>query len=205
MSNITVQYPFKNRKPYVAYAFNIASCTRETPKLMKRDRPLFVSLIGDPNSGKELIALAFDLAFNPSRYPTGEIGRNVKADDVMTPANAGAVCFHGSDTRVLQSKQSFDGHLRELAQQAPQSHVHIVSNLLRSDDESIPSYEDGFNSDLLDMAITVRKDDDFNVLRESGLDAFVLDQMLNSFNRTVNVTVLQKTPLSKIIQSLKPS
>lgn len=195
---------FESRVPYIRYFFNIASGIKTNELLMQSPKPIFISLIGDPMSGKELVALAFDMAFHPERYPNGEIDRNAKADDMLSPQNAGQVCFHGSHPLVLRSKHSFDRHLMDLAASAPHSKIHIVSNLLRQNGEPAPNYEDDFNSGILDMAITIRKDENMNLLHESGLDAFILDSILNSFKRTAQIDVRPQLPLRKIIDGIRP-
>ena len=203
MKNISYQLSFDSRAPYIRYFFNIASGVKSMLATIKHEKPIFISLIGDPMSGKELVALAFDMAFRPERYSNGEIGRNVKADDVLSPTNSGYVCFHGSGTKILKPQSGYDAHLANYERIAPKARVHFVSNVIR-EEGVIPNYDDGFNSDLLDMAITIRKDGESNLLREGGIDAVILDRKLNSFRRIAQINTRPRTRLNKIVDGVKP-
>jgi len=206
MHTLGISHGFENREEFIRYFFNIASAIQKTQRLSQRQQPLFISLDGDSMSGKGLVALAMDMAFNPERYPDEIIDRNDKVDDILSSENARTVHFRNlRNYDPIQDRDAYDECLKQnFWKVAPQSRVHFISNLEYADDRILYGDDAYFDSDLLDMTITVRKDDDYNILREAGLDAFILSQMINSFNRTVDIRVRQRTPLSKIIQSVSP-
>lgn len=192
MSNTSMVHPFEERKQFISYFFNIASHIKNSPRLMQGNA-MFVSLNGEPNTGKFLAALAMDMGMSPERYPNLEISRdtNIHGDAFLSPKNASLVCFHGSDPIILEHREAHDEYLQAISANAPQAKIHIISNLKRRSFE-LPNYRDDFSSDVLDMGITVKKDDVGQVKSE------------DSFYRIATVTTRKQSLLSKIVRSVKP-
>jgi len=138
-----------------------------------RAEPLIVGLDGNHNSGKSLIALAMDMAFNPDKYPEG-INGDHNADALRRPVSVLdgfkkmfrvgkeqqkkddlPVVFLNYCNISLTSQKSYDGRLRELKDSSPSSSVLIASNLLRTNRGEFNYESQGLKSDMLDMNIRV--------------------------------------------------
>jgi hypothetical protein len=185
---------FLDRDKFIKFFFNIASDWQENELDDYNNTPVFVALNGQGQSGKELIALAFDMASRPEKYPDGLINRNMKADDLLRGKCARQVHFVNARGQICETSQQVDQYLEDVASQAPQSKIHFISNLQHvftrdNNDKTV------LNSKLLDAAITVMKDDEL-ASRESGLDANTLHKMLFGFRRTCSVSIRQTSPLA---------
>ncbi len=193
MISCSAEY-FLDRDQFIKFFFNMASDLRENLSNANDQAPVFIVLNGQGQSGKELVALAFDMAFHPEKFPESVIDRNVKADFLLHSSRADYIHFVNAQGQVCETSDDVDIFLQKIANQAPQSQIHFVSNLKHvfarnSDDKTI------LNSQVLDMAVIVTKDDDI-VRKESGLDANTLHKMLFGFRRTCSLNIRPTSPLA---------
>lgn len=193
MTSHNTEY-FLDRDQFIRFFFNMASDLRDNLSNTRDQTPIFIALNGQGQSGKELIALVFDMAFHPEKYPRSIIDRNTKADFLLHSSRASYIHFLNAQGLVCETSDDVDIFLQKIANQAPQSQIHFVSNLKHvfarnSDDKTI------LNSQLLDIAVIVTKDDDL-ARKESGLDANTLQKMLFGFRRTCSLSVRSTSPLA---------
>jgi hypothetical protein len=123
-----------------------------------RKKPWIINLTGDGISGKELIALAIDQIFTPSRYPNG-ITREMSADDILEPdfVTQPAVVFTNFNRLICASRENFDDRLQNFADQNPWACVAVASNIERTFQGEFNYQAKGLDSDRLDVSLQVHK------------------------------------------------
>ncbi len=182
----------EDRDQFIRFFFNIAVGLKNDS-----EKTLFVGLGGQFDSGKGLVALAFDLAYHPEKYPNNIIGKDLKVDDVLSARNAGLVHFVNAQGSDFADADSMDDYLMSVQAQAPQSRVHFLSNL----QQSFSNNSNGqiqLNSKKLDGVITIMKQDN-PMSRQSGLDANRLKDLIHGFKRVSFVVSRSSSLLSKYI------
>lgn len=123
-----------------------------------RQRPWFVTLQGDFNSGKELFALAVDEVFNPRRYPQG-ITQDLSAEKHLAGGNDGQpqTVFRNFRNRYAPNRDFFDAQLQDFQRANPAAHVLIASNISRPGIWERYRGTENLDSQWLDMNVTVYK------------------------------------------------
>jgi hypothetical protein len=118
---------FHSRGEMIGFAGRLADVIRSTG----REQPWFIALEGDAQSGKSIIPLALDRAFNDAAYPHG-IERGLSADRLLRPGRqpSGAVVFYNFG--MIDRHGSYDSAWYDFEQDNPGARVLVASNIERS-------------------------------------------------------------------------
>lgn len=145
-----VQLKTKNRKQIIELGTMIGDFISAS----KRENPWFITINGDHDSGKSLIALAIDKKFRPQEYPNGILSKNRHvADNLMK----GPVVFRNLSLMQEVDKADFDEALAEFQKRYGGGSVYITSNLKRVFTPTFNRASDGLDSDLLDISIRMKR------------------------------------------------
>lgn len=140
----------KNRRQLIWLGDTIGRFIKES----QRASPWHMTINGDHDSGKSLIALAIDAVFRPQEYPRGILSKNRHvADNLMI----GPVIFRNVSQSPAMCRDAFDKTLTDFQASRPQAHVVILSNVKRTFSESFHAATDGLESDILDIHIRVKR------------------------------------------------
>jgi hypothetical protein len=109
---------------------------------LERERPWFVTLGADVNSGKSLIALSIDQIFNPAAYPKG-LTRDIEADRHLKsdPVHPRSLVFENFRGAYAPGKYT------DIVNQNPDLRVLLGSNLIHTLDGAFSPHLFGFGSE----------------------------------------------------------
>lgn len=148
VNNMHLKVVVNSREEMIGFACSLG----EIFKVHARPKPWMLTLGADADSGKSLIALGIDQAFNPARYTEG-IQSGHSADKLTT----GSVIFQNFRRPIVASKEEFDSFLTRFEQSNKTGLVLIATNIERTFTGDFDYEHEGLNSDRLDMNIHVHK------------------------------------------------
>ena len=147
---MTVQLKIKNRDQMIWLGHMIGTYIRNVDK----QNPWHITINGDHDSGKSLIALAIDEKFRPEDYPHGILSKNRHVADNLIK---GPVLFRNISLGPAVDKIGFDTSLTNFQDRCSEGKVYVTSNLKRIFTGEFNRAADGLDSDILDIDIKVTK------------------------------------------------